>query len=229
MPTRIRPIESQNLGQRAYSELRNALVEGHFRPGERIRLRDLADEMEISVTPVREAVLQLVNEGALFLKSPRDIRVRELSAKEFLETVDIRKVLEGQAISRFCENAVSTKLTELERLEDRHEAALDRGDYRSAVSLDRRFMFTIFEGAHMPVLLEILDRLWLLARPTASLLYNDEGASIVDLGNSQLLERLAAGDAEGAVAARCDVLDSSANAIIEILEPADCDDLAADG
>jgi DNA-binding GntR family transcriptional regulator len=229
MATRIKPIESQNLGQRAHWELREALIEGRFRPGERVRLRDLAEEMGISVTPVREAVLQLVQEGALFMKSPRDIRVRELSVEEFLEIMEIREFLEGQAIERFAERATEQQLSELERLEERHMAAIGRGDYRTAITLDRRFMFTVFENADLPMYLEILDRLWLLARPTASLIYNDEGAAQVDLGNGQLLHRLEAGDVKGAVAVRRDDLDSSAKVIVNILESADRADAAAEG
>ena len=80
MKPKLKPIESDHLWQRAYLELRTALADGRYHPGERVRLRDLAEELGTSVTPVREAVLQLVNDGALELRSPRDIRVRSISA-----------------------------------------------------------------------------------------------------------------------------------------------------
>jgi DNA-binding GntR family transcriptional regulator len=229
VPSRVRPVERENLGQKAYWELREALLEGRFLPGDRIRLRNLAEEMGISVTPVREAVLQLVNEGALQLKSPRDIRVRELDPSEYMELVEIRKFFEGQALEHFLKKMQPHHLAELDRIEQRHQAALRRGDYRSAVSLDRRFMFTIFDAIDMPLSREMLDRLWLLARPTVTLLYSEEGASMVDLGNGQLLTALSAGDPEAAKSVRSEMIDACAAIIVDILDSDQREEAASGG
>ncbi len=229
MASRFRPIENENLGQRAYLALRDALMDGRFRPGERVRLRDLAEEMGISVTPVREAVLQLVNEGALHLRSARDIRVRVLSVEEYLEAVAVRKFLEGEALERFLERMQPQHLAELERIEERYQAALERGDYRTAVSLDHRFMFLIFEAAEAPIFLEILDRLWLLARPSVTLVFSEEGASQVDLGNSSLLAALRSGNATAVKEARWKSLDDSTQMIIRKLGAEETNDQSAVG
>jgi len=227
--SKVRPVERENLGQKAYWELREALLEGRFLPGDRIRLRDLAEEMGISVTPVREAVLQLVNEGVLHLKSPRDIRVRELSAEEYLELVTIRKSLEGEALESFLCRMTPKHMDDLERLDTRYQAALDRGDYRTAVSLDRQFMFLIFEAAELPLFLEILDRLWLLARPTVTLLYSDEGTAQIDMSNISIMNALRSGDADAVKAARGQILDDGADIITRMLEQKYGDEISATG
>jgi DNA-binding GntR family transcriptional regulator len=214
----LRPIDHKNLGQLAYTELREALACGRFGPGQRLKLRDLSAGLGISVTPVREAVLQLVREGALHLRSPRDIRVRALTADEFLEAVEIRKYLESEAIGRFVSLMSTHQLAEIEDLESKHEAALERRDYHTAIALDRRLMFTIFKTADLPLYLEIIDRLWLLARPTVTLLYSDEGAAQVDLGNGDLLTALREGDTEAAKESRQRSLDEWAAVIVELLD-----------
>ena len=77
-------------GKLVYGRLSAALTQGQLQPDARLKIRDLAEAMGTSVTPVRDAVLQLVQEGALIMRSPRDIRVRRVSRKEYLEIRDIR-------------------------------------------------------------------------------------------------------------------------------------------
>lgn len=226
MAQKLRPIDSENLGRRTYVALRSALAEGRYTAGERLRLRDLAQELGTSVTPVREAVIQLVRDGALTMKNARDIRVRELTPEEYRELAAIRNALEGLAIERFVVRMTSRQLTALEQLEERHQTALDRGDYRAAISFDRRFMFTIFEAVDMPTLLDTVDRLWLVARPTVGLLYSDEGNASADLGNQTLLSALRNGDAEGAKRARSRQIDDCAEVIFEMMSRDE--ELAAD-
>ena len=117
------------------------------------------------------------------MKTARDIRVRTLTAGEFAEIALIRGQLEGLAVERFAGRMTSSDLEELTRLEHEHRAALAKRDYPAAMACDRRFMFTIFEAVGMPMLLETLDRLWLVARPTVGLLYSDAGVARADQPN----------------------------------------------
>lgn len=226
MAPRLRPIENENLGQRAYQELRSALADGRYQPGDRLRLRDLAEELGVSVTPIREAVLQLVRDGAIEMRTARDIRVRTVSSDEFAEIALMRQHLEGLAVERFVAQMQPRHLAELTAIDEKQQAALQRGDYRNAVALDRRFMFTIFEAADMPILLETLDRLWLIARPTASLLYSDQGASRVELNNEAVLAALASGDFAAAADARRLQIEESIGVILDLLNEREIDEVA---
>ena len=226
MKPKLRPIESENLGQRAYQEMRTALADGRYHPGDRLRLRDLAEELGVSVTPIREAVLQLVRDGALEMRTARDIRVRTVSPDEFAEIALVRQHLEGLAVERFVAQMQPRHLSELTAIDEKQQAALQRRDYRTAVALDRRFMFTIFEAVDMPILKETLDRLWLVARPTVSLLYSDEGAHRLKLNNDSVLTELAAGNVKRAADARRTQIEESVGIIIEMLKEQDLDEVA---
>ena len=84
-----------NLGKSVYAMLRDALAAGRFQPNDRLRIRELALQLGTSVTPVRDAMLQLVQEEALVLRSPRDFRIPVLSVARYLEIRALRLELEG--------------------------------------------------------------------------------------------------------------------------------------
>ncbi len=78
-----------------YGTLRESLATGRFKPDARLRIRELAEQLGTSVTPARDAILQLASEGALVLRSPRDIRVPVLSVERYLEIRAIRVEQKG--------------------------------------------------------------------------------------------------------------------------------------
>ena len=85
MDFEFKTIDHSKLGELVYQHISEALIKGALKPGERLKICDLAREMGTSVTPVRDAILRLVHEGALLLKSPRDIRVPILHQDRYLE------------------------------------------------------------------------------------------------------------------------------------------------
>jgi GntR family colanic acid and biofilm gene transcriptional regulator len=86
----IKPFEYTNLSAQAYASLREDLIAGSFRPGERLVMQDLAERLGTSVTPVREACLRLVSEQGLEIRSGRFITVPDLDLGSYLEIGVIR-------------------------------------------------------------------------------------------------------------------------------------------
>ena len=83
-------ISQTSLGEVAYEKIANAIISGAFKPGEKLTIRDLADRLETSSTPVRDAVKRLLLEGALEQRAPRDIRVPVITPDRYREIADIR-------------------------------------------------------------------------------------------------------------------------------------------
>jgi DNA-binding GntR family transcriptional regulator len=75
MPAPLDTITHTNLGSNVYLQLRNALITGGLKPDDRLRIRELAVQLDTSVTPVCDPILQLAKEKALVLKTPKDLRV----------------------------------------------------------------------------------------------------------------------------------------------------------
>ncbi len=115
--TDLLAIRKENLYAQTYRIIRKALMSGQFPPGHVLRLRPLADELGISVTPVREALLRLVSERALVSDTSRALRVPELDERRFREIRDLRIILEGHATAVAAANATPETVRKLEDLQ----------------------------------------------------------------------------------------------------------------
>src|SRR5882724_2860521 len=93
----MRHVEHISLATQVQREIRSAIVLGDLAPGARLTLRDVAQRVNASVTPVREAMLQLVAERVLSVGPGRTIIVPLLTRAQFLELRVVRVLLEGLA------------------------------------------------------------------------------------------------------------------------------------
>lgn len=195
--TRFPIVQYESMGDKVYSGISIALMEGKLKPGERLRIRDLAAELGTSVTPVRDAILRLVQDGALVMRSARDIRVGQVTLAEYLEIRDIRLELEGMAASRAAHVATSNDIAHIEDLIAQNEHALNTGDVLTAVSLNQRFHFEYCRIANMLVLQSILERLWLKMGPLIAQCYSEGGRDMID-GHYALLKAMRNADSQAA-------------------------------
>ena len=208
-------VKHESMGSQVYLILSLALIEGRLKPGERLRIRELAEEMGTSVTPVRDAILRLVQDGALIMRSARDIRVKQISLAEYLEIRDIRLELEGMAAARAAEKATPIDVERLERLIAENEDAIKRDELITATGLNQRFHFEYCKIADMPILLEILRRLWLKMGPLIAEVYSDGGRDMID-GHYALIDAMRNKDGQAArIAVQTDIL-SGGQAILEL-------------
>ena len=190
-------LEHDNLGSTIYQKLCEALMKGVFKPNDRLRIRDLAERLGTSVTPVRDAILRLVQDQALVLRSPRDIRVPMLTRAAYLEIRDIRVNLEGLAAGRAAQEAPPAQIKALEVLMERNEEAMAAGDTLRATELNQMFHFALAEIADMPVLRDILRRLWLQMGPLIADVYAGAGRTMID-HHYPLMEAIRRGDGPAA-------------------------------
>lgn len=140
----------------AVSALRDALLRGEIRPGERLLAARLARELGMSATPVREAIRLLQAEGLLTREPHRAGTVASLDQSEVEELYFLRALLEGTATE-----LAATKATpaDVERLEEIHQrlVASSAEDFTS-VNADWHFAIYTLSGTHW--LREFIVRLW---------------------------------------------------------------------
>src|SRR5215472_18250466 len=84
----------ETLSEAAYERVAISLMDGAYVPGDRVATRGLATDLGVSATPAREAMLRLVNEGALELRNARTIVVPTLTAARLKEIYCVRHALE---------------------------------------------------------------------------------------------------------------------------------------
>ncbi|UHS63304.1 GntR family transcriptional regulator [Agrobacterium vaccinii] len=173
-------LEYENLNSAVYGKLCDALIRGQFQPGDRLKIRDLAEQFGTSVTPIRDAILRLTNDEALIFRSPRDIRIPEMSESRYREIRAIRIRLEGLAAETAAQVATSADILALEQILQENEAALEEGDRLKGTQLNQAFHFMLPQIAGLPVLNGILRRLWLQMGPHISDAYLLGGRSMID-------------------------------------------------
>jgi DNA-binding GntR family transcriptional regulator len=189
-------IENKTLNERAYDEIRQGMVTGHFKPGQVLVIRTLATAYGISITPVRDALQRLVAEGLLAMQPNRSIVVPLLSVDSLLELVRIRSELEGLAAELATPNIRLSDRVKLERLIAQGREAIQARDGRKYVAINREFHFTIYNRANSPLLLRMIVDMWTKIGPFLNRLFDDP--EYVDVANDEhesILSAFASGDA----------------------------------
>ncbi|WP_313815209.1 GntR family transcriptional regulator [Citricoccus sp.] len=146
-------------GGLAYIELRQRITSGELPPGSRLSQYELADELGMSITPLREAIRRLASEEWVEMDTHRDVRVAPMSADEARQLLEVRFSLEPSA----------TELAALRRT-DREVAAMraaaeellpvTRTWGEEAIAAHRAFHRAIYVASHNTVMIRLLDDLW---------------------------------------------------------------------
>ncbi|MEW6464006.1 GntR family transcriptional regulator [Ectopseudomonas khazarica] len=168
----IQPLEQGNLSARAYYSIREGLIAGNFKPGERLVMQDLAERLGTSVTPVREACLRLVSERGLELRSGRFAIVPTLTLSRYIEVRTIRIALEGLAAELATRHVTAESLATLETLHARFEEAEQQNDAVAAMQYNREFHFTLYRLSGMEMLTAQIEGLWVSMGPILNLFYS---------------------------------------------------------
>ena len=159
------PLTRESLNAQAYARLCRDLKAGRFQPGEKLKLRNLAAEMGISPTPVREALARLISEQALEQVGHHSVRVPLMTEERFCEVRDLRLMLEGEAAARAALRSTAADVLRLEAMHTQMADARERGDAAAARLHAELFHMAVYELAAMPVLTRMAESLWLQCGP----------------------------------------------------------------
>lgn len=160
---------------------------GSLQPGQWLREHELAAALEISRTPVREAVRRLAQEGLLEVAENRGVRVRKLTLEEAVDTYEVRALLEGMAARRVAQRADARNIDILNALLHTM-AALPANDFAAHIKADDAFHERIAELSGNHALLDVfrllngrVTRIKILTRDTnASVTTKRQHLEIVD-------------------------------------------------
>lgn len=145
--------------QFAYELVRDRILAHRYRPGQVLNQANLAKELGISTTPLREALRRLSTEGLVELQSHRDATVTELSAEEARDLVEIRVALDPLAASLAAQRRTREDIAELRDAAARL-VPLPNDPALSQLIAHRRFHRAIYLAAHNDILTASLDGLW---------------------------------------------------------------------
>jgi DNA-binding GntR family transcriptional regulator len=188
--------------QHAVEWLRRAILAGDLRPGQRVTQEDIAEQIGVSVAPVREALRALEQEGQVTYVPRRGYSVTELRAADLEEIYELRGVLEERA-ARHALGSLDADALERIRLaaKDCVDAA-ESGDVAAELEANRRFHFGMLEAPDNPHQMRLIRLLWDSTEAYRALYYNSrEERRAATEAHDRILEALHARDGDGLVAA----------------------------
>ena len=199
MDTNTAPSTSSlSVRARAYRHLKTIVLSGQFSPGERLKEEDLAKQLGISRTPVREALQKLESEGLIKLRATRGFAVAEDSKREVEDLFDLRTVLEGYALRVVCERITDGILARLEETVEKADEALRDGSLDDVFRWNTRFHDTLHDvitDKHRLYDQIVTMRQYVLRYRKNTLQYPDGGERTVD-GHRKILLALRLHDPE---------------------------------
>ncbi len=149
---------SQNLYEGTFQKLRSLLVEGVIAPGSKLNERELAESLNVSRTPIREAIKRLAADGLVELIANRGAIAVQLSHADVVHTFDVIAQLEGYSGELAAKNISAATLSELEALQYEMMASYARRDLSNYYKLNLRIHHLINQAANNPVLTQLFSQ-----------------------------------------------------------------------
>lgn len=204
--------------EEVYDRLRKAIIAGQLEPGMSLSVRGLAAQFGVSAMPAREAIRRLAALGALELTPTRRVTIARMTPGKIEQITAARIKLEPalavRALDRLKDRARDREklIMALARIDTDMDEAIARGDIDLYARTNSDFHFTLYEAARSPVILGLVESLWLQVGPFMRVVIGRLGTSSLDDQHKEAVEALCAGDAEKLEEAiRLDILEGMTN------------------
>ena len=158
-PSSLLRLEASSLRERAAEAIRNGIVTGEIRAGELYSVPTLAGRLGVSATPVREAMLDLANEGLVEAVRNRGFRVVELTDADLDEILEVRIMLEVPAVGRLAQELPPDASPQLRAIVDETEDRAKAADVQGFLTADRAFHLALVDLVGNRRLVDLVARL----------------------------------------------------------------------
>ena len=180
--------------------LRQRIISGVFPRGSRLKQAEIAEQLRLSITPVREALKLLEAEGYISGDSYRGARVVPFDAGASAEILQLRLLLESQLVRAAIERITTEDIAELRVLADDFAKSFESGDRATARGINYRFHRQLYDIAQLPQTLHFVQILW--ARYPFDLINSASGRGADAVReHEEILQAFASGDASAAMLA----------------------------
>lgn len=148
-----------------YERLRNAIMIGAFAPGTPLTMRGLAEALDLSPTPIREAVRRLSSENAIEIMQNRRMSIPKMTLGRFEELVALRVVLESHAAERALPYISDIIIEKIKSLDLDMDEAIGNGDLERLTILNQDFHRTLYTVNPNQVTMPAIESVWLQLGP----------------------------------------------------------------
>ena len=142
-----------------FNTLREAIIVGELKPGERLMEVKLAEKMGVSRTPVREAIRKLELEGLVDMLPRKGAHVADLSVKDIMDVLEVRSTLDGLASSLSALRITDEEIKELKHLLTQFINCVEKENLQGSIKKDAEFHDIIYRSSRNDKLIQITNNL----------------------------------------------------------------------
>lgn len=187
------------LRELVYLELKHKILTGEIQTRTRLMEIDLAEKMNVSRTPIREAIRELASDGLVTIEPRRGAYVSEISIQSMIDVFEVREDLEGLASYLATQRITEEEKQSLVKVHRLYEMAIDSRDKAQIVEYDEEFHDLIVNCSRNQILIEMVEHVQELSLRFRYLYYDDENSFYkIPQKHKAIMEAILAGDADGA-------------------------------
>lgn len=142
-----------------YEELKMQILTGKITPGTRMMEVDLAEQMGVSRTPIREAIRKLEKEGLVTIEPRKGAYASQISVKDMVDILEVRQDMEGLAAYLASYRMTPDQMDALEKIAEAYNTAVEEGNMAEMISNDAAFHNLIVESCNNSILLMMINQL----------------------------------------------------------------------
>lgn len=200
-PFSLPRIETRTRQEVVFQELEKAIISGNIPPGQKLATEEIAQRMGVSRIPVREAMGRLEARGFITTRPKWGSIVNELSRENLKEILELRLLLECEAIARAVPQTRKEAVKKLKQLNKKYAAARADNDADLLLKVNRKFHMLAYGESRAPILLELINQLWDRVSPYYNIMFRQSLAPHPTVGidnHTQLINAIDIGDVEKA-------------------------------
>jgi DNA-binding GntR family transcriptional regulator len=189
-------VENRVLADHVYEAIKQMIADGQFDPGVRIRKKELEDALDVSQTPINDALSRLYGEGYLELEPRKGYAVRHFRCRELVDLFAARAAIEGMAARLAAAEADADVTGRLRSFFSRYGHPVPEADTHEYALEDTRFHEAIIHISGNPILTEQYDRFGYILKSNLRGLVRPPSATLG--GHRALIEAIISGDQHSA-------------------------------
>ena len=198
-----------------FNTLRQAILKGELKPGERLMEIQLAQRLGVSRTPVREAIRKLELEGLVLMIPRKGAEVAQITRQDLEDVLEVRAALEELAVKDACLHITDEEIKKLRKASEEFQKTLKTNDLVASAQADMEFHEVIYNAADNRRLNNLREQMY---RYRMEYLKDERTHQILSREHEAIRKALEAHDVEKAAAAMNIHIENQKNSILESLE-----------
>jgi DNA-binding GntR family transcriptional regulator len=201
-----------------FNTLRQAILRGELKPGERLMEIQLANKLGVSRTPIREAIRKLELEGLVLMIPRKGAEVADITEKSLKDVLEVRRALEELSVKLTCDRITKEEIGELEQAAENFRKTLKSKDITEIAEADVRFHDVIYTATKNQKLIQLLNNLHeQMYRYRIEYLKNEEVYPKLLKEHKEIIDRISKGEKEEAAKRVCEHIDNQVNAVMDVI------------